>query len=242
MKKLLVVVYGIICYAIFLGTFLYAIGFVGDFFVPKTIDNGNPATTFSAVLINVVLLSVFALQHSIMARPAFKEWWTKIIAPEIERSTYVLLASLALILMFWQWHSFNTVIWEASNPIAKYGLTALYFTGWVIVLLATFMINHFDLFGLKQVFYHFKNKPADDPEFKTNWLYRIVRHPIMLGFLIAFWATPVMTLGHLIFTVTTTAYILVAINFLEEKDLEKSIGEKYIEYKQKVPMLIPFSK
>lgn len=242
MKKLLVFTYGIICYAVFLGTFIYAIGFVGNIFVPKSIDSGTPATGMSAVLINVLLLSIFALQHSIMARPAFKKWWTKIIGPEIERSTYVLLASLALILMFWQWNSFDSIVWKADTTVLKYALSALYFLGWIIVLLATFMINHFDLFGLKQVFYHFKNKPLNDPEFKTNWLYRIVRHPIMLGFLVAFWATPVMTAGHLIFTLTTTAYILVAIKFLEERDLEKSIGNKYTAYKKQVPMLIPFTK
>lgn len=242
MKKLSVVIYGIICYTIFLITFLYAIGFVGNFFVPKSIDNGSGITSVAGALINVTLLSIFALQHSIMARPAFKKWWTKIVPPQIERSTYVILASLALDLMFWKWNSFDTVLWNAENIFLKYSLIFLYFLGWVIVLLATFMINHFELFGLRQVFFHFKNKTADDPDFKTNWLYRIVRHPIMLGFLIAFWATPVMTLGHLIFTLITTAYILIAIKFLEEKDLEKSIGKKYTLYKKQVPMLIPFTK
>ncbi|PSR55351.1 hypothetical protein AHMF7605_18480 [Adhaeribacter arboris] len=242
MKKSLAFIYGIICYGVFLETFLYAIGFVGNLLVPKTIDNGLPGKGMSGVFIDVLLLTIFALQHSIMARPAFKKWWTKIIVPEIERSTYVLLASLALILLFWQWRCFNEIIWKADNPVVQGTLTILYFTGWIIVLLSTFMINHFDLFGLKQVFYYFKNKPHDDPEFKTNWLYRIVRHPLMLGFLIAFWATPLMTLGHLIFSTVTTIYILVAIKFLEERDLEKSIGQKYTAYKKEVPMLIPFTK
>lgn len=242
MKKTLVFTYGILCYAVFLGTFLYAIGFVGNIVVPKTIDSGTPAKGALGVIINITLLSLFALQHSIMARPAFKRWWVKIIGPEIERSTYVLFASLALILLFWQWRPYDAVMWKADNGLINWIVTCLYVAGWIIVLLSTFMINHFDLFGLKQVFYHFKNKPLEDLEFKSNWFYRIVRHPIMLGFLIAFWATPLMTVGHFIFTLTTTLYILIAIKFLEERDLEKSIGAEYTAYKKKVPMLLPFTK
>ena len=167
---------------------------------------------------------------------------SSIIPASIERSTYVLLASLSLLLLFWQWNAFTGIVWSVENTLVRLLLTSLFITGWVIVLLSTFMINHFDLFGLKQVFYYFKNKPADHIHFKTSWLYRIVRHPIMLGFLIAFWATPVMTAGHLLFSVVTTAYILVAIYFLEEKDLQQSIGKAYTTYQQNVPMLIPFTK
>ncbi len=242
MKRIAAVLYGIGCYVFFLVTFLYAVGFVGNFGVPKQIDDGQPLPSLKYLLFDVVLLSIFALQHSIMARPGFKKWWTKIIPPSIERSTYVLVSSLALVLIFWKWHSFNGIIWKAESAPLQYTLTTIYFAGWLIVLLATFMINHFDLFGLRQVFYHFKNKSTGDPAFTTNWFYRIVRHPIMLGFLIAFWATPVMTTGHLLFSIVTSAYILVAIKFLEEKDLEKSIGEKYKAYQRSTPMLVPFTK
>jgi protein-S-isoprenylcysteine O-methyltransferase Ste14 len=242
MRRITVVLYGTIAYAIFLATFLYAFGFVGNFWVPRSIDNGNPGSGIPAVLINLSLLSVFAFQHSIMARPAFKKWWLTIVPKEIERSTYVLLSSLALLLLFWKWNAMTGIIWNADNAPVRYGLTALYFAGWIIVLLSTFMINHFDLFGLRQVFYYFRNRPAGETSFKTNWLYRIIRHPIMFGFLVAFWATPVMTVGHLLFAVTTTAYILMAIKFLEERDLAKSLGEPYRKYQRNVPMLIPFTK
>jgi methanethiol S-methyltransferase len=242
MKKILVISYGIVCYTFFLIAFLYAVGFVGDVLVPKTIDSDNAASGVLPVIEDLLLLSLFALQHSIMARPAFKRWWMQIIPKEIERSTYVLLSSLALILMFWKWNSLPGTIWNIESVSARYFFKCLYFSGWVIVLLSTFMINHFDLFGLRQVFYYFRNMRAKNPEFRTIWFYKIVRHPLMLGFLIAFWATPVMTTGHFLFAVTTTAYILIAIKFLEEKDLKRSIGDSYVEYQDKVPMLIPFTK
>ncbi|AYN03354.1 methanethiol S-methyltransferase [Flavobacterium sp. 140616W15] len=242
MIKSITFLYGVFAYLLFLIAFLYAIGFVGNFIVPKSIDTGTETTFVQALLVNVLLLSLFALQHSIMARPAFKKWWTSIISPVIERSTYVLLSSSALLLMYWQWQPMRFIIWEIENKTATMIINGIYFLGWIIVLLSTFIINHFELFGLKQIIQNMKNK-ATQPEcttFKISYLYKIVRHPIMLGFLIAFWATPLMTLGHLVFTLTTTAYIFIAVKFLEEKDLQKFYGEEYKNYQKKVPMLLPF--
>ncbi|WP_417196558.1 methanethiol S-methyltransferase [Bizionia sp.] len=240
MKKLLIFIYGIIAYCIFLIAFLYAIGFVGNFVVPKTIDSGVEPTLLKAILTNTILLSVFALQHSIMARPKFKEWFTSIFSQAMERSTYVLLSSLALILVYWQWQPITTIVWKVENNIFSIVLIGLFFTGWLIVLLSTFMINHFELFGLVQIFDNLKNKVTPNPKFQTNYLYKLVRHPIMLGFLIVFWATPTMTVGHLFFTLVTTIYIFVAVKYLEEKDLRKSIGKTYEKYQNEVPMIIPF--
>lgn len=242
MKKSMIFIYGILAYVIFLTTFLYAIGFVGNMVVPKAIDSGTELALLPSIVINVILLSVFALQHSIMARPAFKKWFTKIISPAMERSTYILLSSLALLLIYWQWQPITTIVWETHNKISVTLMTGLFFLGWTIVLLSTFMINHFELFGLAQIFNNLKNRQTPNPKFQTNFLYKIVRHPIMLGFLIAFWATPRMTVGHLLFTIVTTLYILIAVKYLEEKDLKKAIGEKYKTYQKEVPMLIPFTK
>ncbi len=242
MKKTITFLYGVIAYIVFLGTFLYAIAFVGDFLVPKTINSGTEGAFWSSLGINLVLMTVFALQHSIMARPGFKRWWTKIIPKPIERSTYVLLASLALILLYWKWVPMTTVVWEVNDPMGVTILYGLFALGWGIVLLSTFMINHFDLFGLKQVYEYVKSIPPRPVQFKLTLFYRIVRHPIMLGFIIAFWAIPVMTLGHLIFAITTTAYILVAISFLEERDLVKMHGESYREYQRNVPKILPFPR
>jgi len=242
MKKISILIYGVLAYVIFLIAFLYAIGFIGNMLVPKTIDSGAETSLMSAILINVVLLSLFALQHSIMARPAFKRWFTSIIGTAMERSTYVLLASLALCLLYWQWHPITVIIWKAENNIISSVLTGIFFTGWLIVLLSTFMINHFELFGLKQIIDNLKNKQTPNPKFQTNYFYNIVRHPIMLGFLIAFWATPTMTLGHLMFSLVTTLYILIAVKFLEERDLLNHIGEQYEVYQKEVPMIIPFTK
>ncbi len=242
MKKSIILLYGILAYFVFLIAFLYAIGFVGNIIVPKSIDSGTETTLFSSILINVVLLSVFALQHSIMARPAFKKWFTAIISPAMERSTYILLSSLALMLIYWQWQPITIVVWETDSKIAINILTGIFFLGWLIVLLSTFMINHFELFGLAQIIDNLKNKQTPNPKFQTNYLYKIVRHPIMLGFIIAFWATPKMTVGHLLFTIVTSIYILIAVKYLEEKDLKKFIGDKYEAYQNEVPMIIPFTK
>jgi len=242
MKKSISFIYGILAYLIFLISFLYAIGFVGDFIVPKSIDSGTETSFMKALLINALLLSVFAIQHSVMARPAFKKWLTSIISPAIERSTYVLLSSLALLLMYWKWQPMKTIIWEVEDHTFALVLTGVFFFGWLVVFLSTFMINHFVLFGLTQIFDNLKNKQTQNPEFQTNYLYKIVRHPIMLGFIIAFWATPLMTAGHLVFAVATTLYILIAVKYLEEKDLRESIGNEYEEYQKKVPMIVPFTK
>ena len=242
MKKSIILLYGIVAYFVFLIAFLYAIGFVGNIIVPKSIDSGAETTVYSSIFINVILLSVFALQHSIMARPTFKKWFTTIISPAIERSTYILLSSLALLLIYWQWKPITIVVWEIETEIVSIVIMGVFFLGWLIVLLSTFMINHFELFGLAQIFDNLKNKQTANPKFQTNYLYKIVRHPIMLGFIIAFWATHTMTVGHLLFSLVTTIYIFIAVKYLEEKDLRKFIGEKYETYQKEVPMIIPFTK
>jgi methanethiol S-methyltransferase len=236
---LIAAVYGVICYVIFLGSFLYAIGFVGDVIVPKTIDSGQSGAPATALLIDLLLLGAFAIQHSVMARPGFKAVWTKIVPRPIERSTYVLFSSLLLALICWQWRPFPSVLWDASPSRVLGGLlSALFWLGWLILLLSTFMINHFDLFGLRQVYLRLRGLECPPPHFVQRALYKVVRHPIMLGFLIAFWSTPRMTLGHLIFSVMTTGYILVGIA-LEERDLTAALGEQYRAYRSRVPMLIP---
>ena len=238
--KVLTFIYGVIAYALFFATFLYAAGFMGNLVVPKDIDTGADVAVFQAFMVNTLLLTVFAVQHSLMARPAFKEWWTKIIGKAGERSTYVLFSSLALILLFWQWKPIKDVIWEVRSEVVSQALTGLFLVGLLVVLLSTFMINHFDLFGLKQVYENLVGKTAKAQAFTTKYFYGLVRHPIMLGFLIMLWAVPKMTLGHLFFSVGSTAYIFIAVKYLEEKDLRKMIGEQYVDYQKKVPMLIPF--
>ena len=239
MKRLLILGFGAASYATFVVAFLYAIGFVGNLVVPRTVDNGIAAPTGEAVIVNLVLLSVFAVQHSVMARPAFKRWWTRIVAPAVERSIYVLLSSLALILLYWQWRTLPAVVWDVNSATGRTVLWALFWLGWAIVFASTFMISHFDLFGLRQVFLAWRGKPYRDLEFRTVLLYRLIRHPIMLGFIIAFWATPTMTAGHLLFAAVTTAYILAAVQ-LEERDLLASLGEQYRAYRRRVPMLLPW--
>ncbi len=241
MKKTLYLLYGIICYIAFFGTILYAIGFVGNLVVPKTIDSEPQVSLIQAILINASLLLLFALQHSIMARPAFKQWWTRIIPTALERSSFVLLSSLCLMLLMWQWQPIGGVVWSIDNSFAKTILFILYLTGWGLVFVSTFLINHFDLFGLRQVWLYFTGKPYTALPFRLPAMYKLVRHPLYLGFIIAFWSTPVMTISHLLFSILTTGYILTAIQF-EERDLLTHFGDKYREYKKWAPMLIPFSK
>ena len=241
MKKILVLLYGVISYLLFFGTFLYAFGFVGNLYVPKSIDGEPQVPLAQAILINASLLLVFALQHSIMARPVFKKWWTKIIPEQAERSTYVLFSSICLLLLVWQWQPMGGFIWRIEEPLAKTIMTVLFITGWWIVLISTFMINHFDLFGLRQVWFYFIGKKYEPLQFRIPFFYKYVRHPLYLGWLIAFWATPVMSAAHLLFAVLTTGYILTAIKF-EEKDLITHFGGKYLSYKRWVPKIIPFTK
>lgn len=238
MTRTLILAYGIAAYILFLVSFLYAVGFVGGFVVPKTIDSGAKETVINAVLIDLGLLSMFALQHSVMARPFFKRWWTTVIPESAERSTYVLATSVILFLLFWQWRPLPQMVWNVEQPILAGAIWALFAFGWLIVLISTFLINHFDLFGLRQVYLYFVGRPCVAPDFQTPWLYRVVRHPIMVGFLIAFWATPTMSQGHLLFAVVVTVYILVALQ-LEEHDLVHFYGDRYSQYQKEVSMLVP---
>jgi protein-S-isoprenylcysteine O-methyltransferase Ste14 len=241
MGRVISLLYGLAAYTVFLVAFLYAIGFVEGMVVPKAIDTGAAGPVLEALIVNLVLLSIFAIQHSVMARPQFKRWWTQFVPPAVERSTYVLLASLALILLFWQWRPMPTVVWQAASPTFATALVALSFFGWFLVLLSTFLINHFELFGLHQVFNNLTGRGVPTPTFKTPFLYKFVRHPIYLGFIIAFWATPVMTQGHLLFAAVTTAYIFVGI-LLEEHDMIGLFGDQYRRYRQQVAMILPWRK
>ncbi|MGA2190865.1 MAG: methanethiol S-methyltransferase [Steroidobacteraceae bacterium] len=235
---LVTAVYGLFCYVVFLASFLYAIGFIGDLVVPKTVDSAPSADMPEALAINLVLLGLFAVQHSVMARQGFKAVWTRIVPRVVERSTYVLISSLLLGLICWKWQAIPTVVWDISSPVFKTLLLALFALGWLILLVSTFMINHFDLFGLRQVYLRLRGIKYTPPSFVERALYRIVRHPIYLGFVIAFWATPHMSLGHLVFAIATTGYIFVGI-FLEERDLMKIHGVEYGAYRTRVPMLLP---
>lgn len=239
MQRALAFVYGAVSYVLFLAVFLYAIGFAGDLLVPRTVDRGGPAAPLAtALLVDALLLGLFAIQHSVMARPGFKRLWTRLVPPATERSTYVLFSSLALALLFWQWRPIPGVVWAAEAGWARGLLWGLFALGWGIVLVSTFLISHFHLFGVAQVHAHLRQRATAMPGFQTPGLYRRVRHPIMLGFLVAFWATPRMTAGHLLFAVATTGYILVGVWF-EERDLVAAFGDRYRLYREQVPMFLP---
>jgi protein-S-isoprenylcysteine O-methyltransferase Ste14 len=237
-KRIAAFTYGVVAYGIFFGTFLYAIGFIGNIGVPKSIDAAPEGSLGQALVINLLLLSVFAIQHSVMARPQFKKWWTKIVPEPVERSTYVLFSSVALLLLFWQWRPMGGVIWDVQNPIGQGIMFGMFAFGWFLVLVSTFLINHFDLFGLRQVYLYLIGKEYTPLPFVTPGPYRHVRHPLYVGWFFAFWATPTMTVTHLVFALVTTGYILMAIQ-LEERDLVDFHGEDYVKYRRRVPMLIP---
>ena len=241
MSRLISFLYGLASYAIFFVTFLYAIGFVCGLVVPKTIDTGAVVPTAEALIVNLLLMSVFAIQHSVMARKRFKQWWTQFVPAPIERSTYVLFTSLALILLFWQWRPMPTPVWQIGDASVAMAVTALSLVGWLVVLTSTFLINHFELFGLQQVVNNLAGRSAAAPRFRTPLYYKFVRHPIYLGFIIAFWAAPTMTVGRLLFAAVTTAYIFVGI-FLEERDLVDLFGDEYRRYRERVSMLVPWRK
>jgi protein-S-isoprenylcysteine O-methyltransferase Ste14 len=241
MGRIIGFLFGLVAYLVFLPTFLYAIGFVTGMGVPKTIDSGPVVPVTEALVVNLLLLSLFAIQHSGMARKPFKRWLTQFVPMSVERSVYVLLASLALILLLWQWRPIPAVVWQVTNADVAMTMTALSLAGWLLVLFSTFLINHFELFGLHQVTANLAGQTMPEPRFKTPVLYKVVRHPIYLGFIIAFWATPVMTVGHLLFAAVTTAYIFVGIA-LEERDLIQLFGEEYKRYRAQVGMLAPFRR
>ena len=241
MSRVIAVAYGLIAYAIFLATILYAIGFVGDLGVPTGIDGGPASSLAEAFVVNIALLFVFAIQHSLMARPAFKRWWTQFVPKAVERSTYVIFASLTLALVFCQWRPMTDVFWSVTSPVAVAVIWVLFWAGWAVVFLSTFLINHFDLFGLKQVWEFRRNRNVPEARFVTPLFYQVVRHPLYLGFIIAFWATPTMTIGHLLFATVTTTYILFAIR-LEERDLIDAFGGVYVAYRKRVPMLLPMPR
>jgi protein-S-isoprenylcysteine O-methyltransferase Ste14 len=236
MRRSMLLGYGVLAYAAFLVTILYAIGFVGNVVVPKSIDTGRQASWGEALLINALLLGLFALQHTIMARPAFKAWWTKVIPAPSERSTFVLSASLLLLLLFWQWRPMTGVVWQADTAPVRFALTALSLLGWGVVLYSTFLIDHFDLFGVRQVVLAFRGRPYVPRPFVERGLYRWVRHPLMVGFLVAFWSAPTMTQGHLLFCLLTTAYIGLGVT-LEERDLLRTLGEEYRGYRARTPLI-----
>ncbi len=242
MPRLLMTLYGVVTYALFLATFLFLVGFVGNLPLPRTIDGGPVVPAGEATLVDLALIALFGVQHSVMARPAFKRWWTRFVPEPIERSTYVLAASAMLALIFWQWRPIvEPVVWDLGRTAGGIALDALFWIGWAVLLVSTFLINHFELFGLRQVYARLVGRSLPTPAFRTPLLYRHVRHPIYLGFLIAFWATPRMTAGHLLFAVGCTLYILVGIRF-EERDLVAHLGDRYRRYREQVGMLLPWPK
>jgi protein-S-isoprenylcysteine O-methyltransferase Ste14 len=241
MSRILALAYGAASYLLFLASFLYAVGFVGNLLVPKSIDAGPKGSLPAAALVDTLLILLFAVPHSVMARPAFKRWWTRFVPSPVERSTYVLVSSLTLGLLFWQWRPIPFVLWHVANPVGRWLLHAVFWTGWAIAFVSTYLIDHFDLFGLRQVYLYASGREYSPPAFKTLGLYRFVRHPLMSGFLLAFWATPTMTLGHLLFAAATTAYILIALH-LEERDLVSIHGDQYRAYRKQAGMLLPLPR
>src|SRR6476469_7054676 len=238
MAGLVAVIYGVVAYGFTLVALLYLIGFVGNLVVPKSIDSGTAGPLLESVIVNTMLIGLFALQHSMMARPGFKRWWTRIVPPSVERSTYVLFTSLALLLLYWQWQPIPALVWTVHNPVAAGVLDGIFWLGWVVLVASTFLLNHFELFGLSQVFARLIGNQPSEAKFRTPLLYRHVRHPIYLGVLLAVWATPAMTVGHLLFSVVITGYILIGIQ-LEERDLVQQFGDQYRLYRQHAAMLIP---
>ena len=241
MSRILAIAYGVASYLLFLASFLYAVGFVGDLLVPKSIDSGPTDALPASVLVDTLLLLLFAVPHSVMARPAFKSWWTRFVPPPVERSTYVLVSSLTLGFLFWQWRPIPSGLWHVANPVGRWLLLAVFWCGWTFALVSTFLIDHLDLFGLRQVYLFASQREYTPPAFKSSGLYRFVRHPIMAGFLLAFWATPTMTLGHLLFAVATTAYIFIALQ-LEERELAAFHGEQYRADRKQAGMLLPLPR
>ncbi len=242
MSRAFNLLFGLIGYLLFVAAILYGIGFVADLeFVPKGINDGIPTTITSALVINVSLLLLFAVQHNVMARPWFKERWTRLVPPAIERSTYVAVASLILLLLYWQWRPIPEVVWNVDNKIGRIVLWVLYSAGWALVFISSFVIDHFELFGLKQVWQHYNGREQASAPFSERWLYRLVRHPLMLGFIVAFWAAPTMTLGRLLFALVNTIWILIAIQ-IEERDLARFLGEPYRDYRERTPMLLPLPR
>jgi protein-S-isoprenylcysteine O-methyltransferase Ste14 len=232
--------YGLVSYLFFLGTFVYAIGFVGNLpLLPKTIDSGAGAPLVETLVVDLALLGLFAVQHSVMARRGFKRWWTRVIPESVERSTFVLAATAALALLLWQWRPIaEPVVWSVSNPAGRIALHAVFWLGWGVLLISTFLINHFELFGLRQVWANLRGHALPVADFRTPLFYRHVRHPIYLGFVLSFWATPQMTAGHLLFAAASTGYILIGIWF-EERDLVAQFGQRYLLYRKQVGMLVP---
>jgi methanethiol S-methyltransferase len=241
MKKVFSLFYGLACYLIFLATIFYTIGFVGNMVVPKSIDSDPENPLHYAIFIDASLLLLFALQHSIMARPAFKRWWTKFVPVHLERSTYVLTSSICFLMMMWQWQPVGGVVWSFGNDVVKRLVLIVYFCGWYIVFFSTLLVNHSEVFGLRHVWLYVKGEPYTPLPFTRPLFYQFVRHPLYTGYLIAFWSAPVMTVAHLTFAILTTGYIFTAI-YLKEKDLQEHFGEKYVAYKDRVPMIIPFMR
>jgi protein-S-isoprenylcysteine O-methyltransferase Ste14 len=241
MGGILSVLYGVTVYGVFLATFLYAIAFVGNLPVPKTIDSGTPGSLLPSLAINLVLLSLFAVQHSLMARPGFKRWWTQMVPHAVERTTYVLFSSLVLIVLYWNWQPMTGIVWSVTDPVGRIAILAVFVLGFALVLASTFLINHFELFGLLQVWSRLTGRAIPEPTFKTPLFYKNTRHPLYLGFILAFWAAPTMTTGHLLFSVATTGYIFIGIWF-EERDLVNLFGDQYRRYREQVSMLIPLPR